>query len=144
MQIERKAQCILRTVKLWMGNKWDPVKLSIILFIHHFFPQEHELLSYSSTRTKAPSVIISGLKPAAWYVFSVRTRTPAGYSSYSPKYEYETTGDCEYLRPAILCVLNMSSGVFVDDDVFSEQSYEMRKIPNRDDAPSLGLLLGRG
>lgn len=60
-------------------------------------PQEHEQLSYSSTRTKAPSVIISGLKPATWYIFSVRTRTPAGYSSYSPKYEYKTTGDCKFL-----------------------------------------------
>lgn len=58
-------------------------------------PQEHEQLSYSSTRTRAPSVIISGLKPATWYIFSVRTRTPAGYSSYSPKYEYKTTGDCK-------------------------------------------------
>lgn len=57
--------------------------------------QEHEQLSYSSTRTKAPSVIISGLKAATWYIFCVRTRTAAGYSSYSPKYEYETTGDCE-------------------------------------------------
>lgn len=68
------------------------------LFWSSSLPQEHEQLSYSSTRTKAPSVIISGLKPATWYVFSVRTRTPAGYSSYSPKYEYETTGDCKYLR----------------------------------------------
>lgn len=57
--------------------------------------QEHEQLSYSSTRTKAPSVIISGLTPATCYLFSVRTRTAAGYSSYSPKYEYETTGDCK-------------------------------------------------
>ncbi|TNN03164.1 hypothetical protein fugu_000193 [Takifugu bimaculatus] len=55
--------------------------------------QEHEQLSYSSMRTKAPSVIISGLKAATWYIFCVRTRTAAGYSSYSPKYEYETTGD---------------------------------------------------
>ncbi|XP_047457547.1 ephrin type-A receptor 6 [Mugil cephalus] len=58
-----------------------------------YYEKEHEQLSYSSTRTKAPSVIVSGLKPATWYVFSVRSRTPAGYSSYSPKYEYETTGD---------------------------------------------------
>uniref|UniRef100_A0A669BKR4 receptor protein-tyrosine kinase n=1 Tax=Oreochromis niloticus TaxID=8128 RepID=A0A669BKR4_ORENI len=65
---------------------------------------EHELLSYSSTRTKAPSVIVSGLKPATWYVFSVRTRTAAGYSSYSPKYEYETTGDCKYLRPSTVLI----------------------------------------
>ncbi|XP_059198510.1 ephrin type-A receptor 6-like [Centropristis striata] len=58
-----------------------------------YYEKEHEQLSYSSTRTRAPSVIISSLKPATWYVFSVRTRTPAGYSSYSPKYEYRTTGD---------------------------------------------------
>ncbi|KAK5861312.1 hypothetical protein PBY51_022719 [Eleginops maclovinus] len=58
-----------------------------------YYEKEHEQLSYSSTRTKAPSVIISGLKPATWYVFSVRTRSPAGYSSYTPKYEYKTTGD---------------------------------------------------
>lgn len=70
----------------------------IMLIICHFLPQEHEQLSYSSTRTKAPSVIVSGLKPATWYIFSVRTHTPAGYSSFSPKYEFETTEDCKYLR----------------------------------------------
>lgn len=71
------------------------IRLDLIMSIRS--PQEHEQLSYSSTRTKAPSVIISGLKPATWYIFSVRTRTPAGYSSYSPKYEYKTTGDCKFL-----------------------------------------------
>ncbi|XP_045910180.1 ephrin type-A receptor 6-like isoform X4 [Micropterus dolomieu] len=67
--------------------------LPILDYEIKYYEKEHEQLSYSSTRTKAPSVIISGLKPATWYVFSVRTRTPAGYGSYSPKYEYETTGD---------------------------------------------------
>ncbi|KAF3695000.1 Ephrin type-A receptor 6 [Channa argus] len=67
--------------------------LPILDYEIKYYEKEHEQLSYSSTRTRAPSVIISGLKPATWYVFSVRTRTPAGYSSYSPKYEYETTGD---------------------------------------------------
>ncbi|XP_069010632.1 ephrin type-A receptor 6-like isoform X1 [Embiotoca jacksoni] len=67
--------------------------LPILDYEIKYYEKEHEQLSYSSTRTKAPSVIVSGLKPATWYVFSVRTRTPAGYSSYSPKYEYETTGD---------------------------------------------------
>ncbi|XP_068602611.1 ephrin type-A receptor 6-like [Brachionichthys hirsutus] len=67
--------------------------LPILDYEIKYHEKEHELLSYSSTRTKAPSVIISGLKPATWYIFSVRTRTPAGYSSYSLKYEYETTGD---------------------------------------------------
>lgn len=74
--------------------------------------QEHEQLSYSSTRTKAPSVIISGLKPATWYVFSVRTRTPAGYSSYTPKYEYKTTGDCKYLKPSETSVLSFFEHVY--------------------------------
>ncbi|KAM6970292.1 ephrin type-A receptor 6-like [Aplochiton taeniatus] len=58
-----------------------------------YYEKEHEEQSYSSTRTKVPSVIIAGLKPATWYVFSLRTRTTAGHSSYSHKYHYETTGD---------------------------------------------------
>ncbi|XP_070694549.1 ephrin type-A receptor 6-like [Pempheris klunzingeri] len=71
----------------------EQTTLPIIDYEIKYYEKEHEQLSYSSTRTKAPSVIISGLKPATWYVFSVRTHTPAGYSSYSPKYEYKTTGD---------------------------------------------------
>ncbi|XP_062258944.1 ephrin type-A receptor 6-like isoform X2 [Platichthys flesus] len=71
----------------------EQTALPILDYEIKYYEKEHEQLSYSSTRTKAPSVIISGLKPATWYVFSVRTRTPAGYSSYSPKYEYESTGD---------------------------------------------------
>ncbi|XP_033473571.1 ephrin type-A receptor 6-like [Epinephelus lanceolatus] len=71
----------------------EQTTLPILDYEIKYYEKEHEQLSYSSTRTKAPSVIISGLKPATWYVFSVRTRTPAGYSSYTPKYEYKTTGD---------------------------------------------------
>uniref|UniRef100_A0A8C4DCZ7 receptor protein-tyrosine kinase n=1 Tax=Dicentrarchus labrax TaxID=13489 RepID=A0A8C4DCZ7_DICLA len=71
----------------------EQTTLPILDYEIKYYEKEHEQLSYSSTRTKAPSVIISGLKPATWYVFSVRTRTPVGYSSYSHKYEYETTGD---------------------------------------------------
>nr|XP_020470115.1 ephrin type-A receptor 6 isoform X2 [Monopterus albus] len=71
----------------------EPTLLPILDYEIKYYEKEHEQLSYSSTRSKAPSVIISGLKPATWYVFSVRTRTAAGYSSYSAKYEYETTGD---------------------------------------------------
>uniref|UniRef100_A0A8C9G9J1 Fibronectin type-III domain-containing protein n=1 Tax=Pavo cristatus TaxID=9049 RepID=A0A8C9G9J1_PAVCR len=47
-------------------------------------------LSYSSTRSKAPSVIITGLKPATKYIFHIRVRTAAGYSGYSQKFEFET------------------------------------------------------
>nr|XP_046259755.1 ephrin type-A receptor 6-like isoform X1 [Scatophagus argus] len=71
----------------------EQTTLPILDYEIKYYEKEHEQLSYSSTRTKAPSVIISGLKPATWYIFSVRSRTAAGYSSYSPKYEYESTGD---------------------------------------------------
>ncbi|XP_070832291.1 ephrin type-A receptor 3 isoform X4 [Chaetodon trifascialis] len=71
----------------------EQTALPILDYEIKYYEKEHEQLSYSSTRTKAPSVIISGLKPATWYIFSVRSRSAAGYSSYTPKYEYETTGD---------------------------------------------------
>uniref|UniRef100_A0A3B5QQZ3 Ephrin type-A receptor 6 n=1 Tax=Xiphophorus maculatus TaxID=8083 RepID=A0A3B5QQZ3_XIPMA len=67
--------------------------LPIIDYEVKYYEKEQEQLSYSSTHTRAPSVIVSGLKPATWYIFSVRTRTAGGFSSYSPKYEYQTTGD---------------------------------------------------
>ncbi|KAM9388396.1 ephrin type-A receptor 6 isoform 1-T1 [Phaethornis superciliosus] len=59
-------------------------------FWHYLRVEEHEQLSYSSTRSKAPSVIITGLKPATKYVFHIRVRTAAGYSGYSQKFEFET------------------------------------------------------
>uniref|UniRef100_A0AAQ4Q0F9 receptor protein-tyrosine kinase n=1 Tax=Gasterosteus aculeatus aculeatus TaxID=481459 RepID=A0AAQ4Q0F9_GASAC len=80
-----------------------------------YYEKEHEQLSYSSTRTKAPSVIISGLKPATWYVFSVRSRTPAGYSSYTPKYEYKTAGDSSDLasdQGQVLVIVTAAVGGF--------------------------------
>ncbi|MGH0168681.1 UNVERIFIED_CONTAM: hypothetical protein FKN15_055103 [Acipenser sinensis] len=52
-----------------------------------YYEKEHEELSYSSTRCKAASVIITGLKPTTKYVFHIRARSAAGYSSYSPRYE---------------------------------------------------------
>ncbi|XP_016345788.1 ephrin type-A receptor 6-like [Sinocyclocheilus anshuiensis] len=57
-----------------------------------YYEKEQEQLSYSSTRTKSPSVIVAGLKPSTVYAFHVRARTLAGYSSYSPKFEF-ATGD---------------------------------------------------
>ncbi|KAF7215086.1 ephrin type-A receptor 6-like [Nothobranchius furzeri] len=80
-----------------------------------YYEKEHEQLSYSSTRTKAPSVIVSGLKPATWYVFSVRTRTAGGHSSYSPKFEYQTTGDSSDMAPdqgQVLVIATASVGGF--------------------------------
>ncbi|XP_033867933.3 ephrin type-A receptor 6 isoform X1 [Acipenser ruthenus] len=58
-----------------------------------YYEKEHEELSYSSTRSKAASVIITGLKPTTKYVFHIRARSAAGYSSYSPRYEYETSNE---------------------------------------------------
>ncbi|XP_008401757.1 ephrin type-A receptor 6 [Poecilia reticulata] len=71
----------------------EETTLPIIDYEVKYYEKEQEQLSYSSTRTRAPSVIVSGLKPATCYIFSVRTRTAGGFSSYSPKYEYQTTGD---------------------------------------------------
>uniref|UniRef100_A0A8C7HHB3 receptor protein-tyrosine kinase n=1 Tax=Oncorhynchus kisutch TaxID=8019 RepID=A0A8C7HHB3_ONCKI len=82
----------------------EPEQISLLVVDYEvkYYEKEHEELSYSSTRTKAPSVIITGLKPSTCYVFSLRTRTSAGHSAYSPKYEYETTDDSEYLIPPTL------------------------------------------
>ncbi|EPY77195.1 ephrin type-B receptor 2-like protein [Camelus ferus] len=55
-----------------------------------YYEKEHEQLTYSSTRSKAPSVIITGLKPATKYIFHIRVRTATGYSGYSQKFEFET------------------------------------------------------
>uniref|UniRef100_A0AAX7TFD1 Ephrin type-A receptor 6 n=1 Tax=Astatotilapia calliptera TaxID=8154 RepID=A0AAX7TFD1_ASTCA len=93
----------------------EQTALPIIDYEVKYYEKEHELLSYSSTRTKAPSVIVSGLKPATWYVFSVRTRTAAGYSSYSPKYEYETTGDSSNMasdQGQVLVIVTAAVGGF--------------------------------
>ncbi|CAN0413864.1 unnamed protein product [Rangifer tarandus platyrhynchus] len=59
-------------------------------FWHYLRVEEHEQLTYSSTRSKAPSVIITGLKPATKYIFHIRVRTATGYSGYSQKFEFET------------------------------------------------------
>lgn len=77
----------------------EPEQISLLVVDYEvkYYEKEHEELSYSSTRTKAPSVIITGLKPSTCYIFSLRTRTSAGHSAYSPKCEYETTDDSKYL-----------------------------------------------
>uniref|UniRef100_A0A8C5F098 receptor protein-tyrosine kinase n=1 Tax=Gouania willdenowi TaxID=441366 RepID=A0A8C5F098_GOUWI len=55
--------------------------------------QEQEQLSYSSTRTKSTSVVVTGLRPSTVYVFHVRARTAAGYTAYSSNFEFETAAD---------------------------------------------------
>ncbi|KAK3510581.1 hypothetical protein QTP70_011379 [Hemibagrus guttatus] len=58
-----------------------------------YYEKEQEQLSYSSTRTKVPSTIVTGLKPSTAYVFHIRARTATGYSSYSSKFEFITGDD---------------------------------------------------
>ncbi|KAL0614563.1 Ephrin type-A receptor 6 [Plecturocebus cupreus] len=65
-------------------------------FWHYLRVEEHEQLTYSSTRSKAPSVIITGLKPATKYVFHIRVRTVTGYSGYSQKFEFETGDESKF------------------------------------------------
>ncbi|XP_061697749.1 ephrin type-A receptor 6-like [Syngnathoides biaculeatus] len=89
--------------------------LPILDYEIKYYEKEHEQQSYSSTTTKDPSVIITGLKPATWYVFSVRTRTPSGYSSYAARYEYKTTGDSSDLasdQGQVLVIVTAAVGGF--------------------------------
>uniref|UniRef100_A0A1A8NZ00 receptor protein-tyrosine kinase n=1 Tax=Nothobranchius rachovii TaxID=451742 RepID=A0A1A8NZ00_9TELE len=58
-----------------------------------YYEKEQEQLSYSSTRTKFPSVVVTGLRPSTVYVFHVRGRTPAGYTAYSPNFEFATAAE---------------------------------------------------
>uniref|UniRef100_A0A673AW12 receptor protein-tyrosine kinase n=1 Tax=Sphaeramia orbicularis TaxID=375764 RepID=A0A673AW12_9TELE len=116
----------------------QPEQMTLLILDYEikYYEKEHEQLSYSSTRTKAPSVIISGLKPATWYVFSVRTRSAAGYSSYSPKYEYETTGDCKYtleVLPIYMCVFGFRCQWYIKAKMTSEEkrrtNYQNGHVP---------------
>ncbi|XP_041437525.1 ephrin type-A receptor 6 isoform X2 [Xenopus laevis] len=80
-----------------------------------YYEKEHEQLSYSSTRSKAPSVIITGLKPATKYTFHIRVRTTAGYSGYSHKFEFETgdeTSDLAAEQGQILVIATAAVGGF--------------------------------
>ncbi|KAM4048289.1 ephrin type-A receptor 6 isoform 1-T1 [Anomaloglossus baeobatrachus] len=84
-------------------------------FWHYLRVDEHEQLSYSSTRSKAPSVIITGLKPSTKYIFHIRVRTAAGYSGYSHKFEFETgdeTSDMAAEQGQILVIATAAVGGF--------------------------------
>ncbi|XP_060028080.1 ephrin type-A receptor 6 isoform X2 [Erinaceus europaeus] len=80
-----------------------------------YYEKEHEQLTYSSTRSKAPSVIITGLKPATKYIFHIRVRTATGYSGYSQKFEFETgdeTSDIAAEQGQILVIATAAVGGF--------------------------------
>uniref|UniRef100_A0A670IPU6 Ephrin type-A receptor 6 n=1 Tax=Podarcis muralis TaxID=64176 RepID=A0A670IPU6_PODMU len=80
-----------------------------------YYEKEQEQLSYSSTRSKAPSVIVTGLKPATKYIFHIRARTATGYSGYSQKFEFETgdeTSDMAAEQGQILVIATAAVGGF--------------------------------
>uniref|UniRef100_A0A3Q4GA01 Ephrin type-A receptor 6 n=1 Tax=Neolamprologus brichardi TaxID=32507 RepID=A0A3Q4GA01_NEOBR len=94
---------------------WQQPEQTTLPIIDYEVKYYEKVLKYSAYDSKAPSVIVSGLKPATWYVFSVRTRTAAGYSSYSPKYEYETTGDSSNMasdQGQVLVIVTAAVGGF--------------------------------
>uniref|UniRef100_A0A669EJ31 receptor protein-tyrosine kinase n=1 Tax=Oreochromis niloticus TaxID=8128 RepID=A0A669EJ31_ORENI len=94
---------------------WQQPEQTTLPIIDYEVKYYEKVLKYSVYDSKAPSVIVSGLKPATWYVFSVRTRTAAGYSSYSPKYEYETTGDSSNMasdQGQVLVIVTAAVGGF--------------------------------
>ncbi|XP_039867490.1 ephrin type-A receptor 6-like isoform X1 [Simochromis diagramma] len=79
-----------------------------------YYEKEQEQLSYSSTRTKAPSVVVTGLRPSTVYVFHVRARTAAGYTAYSPNFEFTTAAEDPDIadQGQVLVVVTASVGGF--------------------------------
>nr|XP_006001862.1 PREDICTED: ephrin type-A receptor 6-like [Latimeria chalumnae] len=87
----------------------------VILDYEIKYYEKHEQLSYSSTRSKSASVIITGLKPTTKYVFHIRARTAAGYGAYSQKFEYETgdeTSDIAAEQGQVLVIATAAVGGF--------------------------------
>ncbi|KAF0043086.1 hypothetical protein F2P81_004423 [Scophthalmus maximus] len=77
---------------------WSEVELppsDIVDYELKYFEKDQEQLSYSSTRTKSPSVVVTGLRPSTVYVFHVRARTAAGYTAYSTNFEFATAAEVE-------------------------------------------------
>ncbi|XP_048885338.1 ephrin type-A receptor 6-like [Brienomyrus brachyistius] len=89
--------------------------LAVLDYEVKYYEKEHEQLTYSSTRTKVPSVIITGLRPSTCYIFHIRARTATGYSGYSPEFEYETgdeTSDMEADQGQVLVIVTAAVGGF--------------------------------
>eukprot|EP00064_Thunnus_orientalis_P015446 superscaffoldBa00002862_g15498 len=79
-----------------------------------YYEKEQEQLSYSSTRTKNPSVVVTGLRPSTVYVFHVRARTTAGYTAYSPNFQFATAAEDPDIadQGQVLVVVTASVGGF--------------------------------
>ncbi|KAJ8350636.1 hypothetical protein SKAU_G00257660, partial [Synaphobranchus kaupii] len=112
--VVRKDWASQNSIALSWQEPEQPI-LPVLDYEIKYYEKEHELLSYSSTRAKSPSVIITGLKPSTRYIFHIRARTSVGYSSYSPKFEYETgdeTSDMAADQGQVLVIVTAAVGGF--------------------------------
>ncbi|XP_070787249.1 ephrin type-A receptor 6-like, partial [Enoplosus armatus] len=92
----------------------EPPPSDIVDYEVKYYEKEQEQLSYSSTRTKSPSVVVTGLSPSTVYVFHVRARTAAGYTAYSPNFEFATAAEDPDIadQGQVLVVVTASVGGF--------------------------------
>ncbi|VTJ82823.1 Hypothetical predicted protein, partial [Marmota monax] len=105
-------------------------------FWHYLRVEEHEQLTYSSTRSKAPSVIITGLKPATKYIFHIRVRTATGYSGYSQKFEFETGDEMRF--PGVK--------TYIDPDTYEDPSLAVHEFAKEIDPSRIRIerVIGAG
>ncbi|MED6274824.1 Ephrin type-A receptor 6, partial [Characodon lateralis] len=108
MGIVRKDWAIHNSIALSWSEVEQPPS-DIVDYEVKYYEKEQEQLSYSSTRTKSTSVVVTGLRPSTVYVFHVRARTSAGYTAYSPNFEFATAAEGMSVNVGV-CVHN-GSGV---------------------------------
>ncbi|XP_024911331.1 ephrin type-A receptor 6-like isoform X2 [Cynoglossus semilaevis] len=92
----------------------EQVSLDILDYEIKYYEKRQKHLRYSSTRTKSPSMVVTGLKPSTIYVFHVRARTAAGYTAYSPTFEFVTAAEDPDVadQSQVLVVVTASVGGF--------------------------------
>uniref|UniRef100_A0A3P8X8S7 Ephrin type-A receptor 6 n=1 Tax=Esox lucius TaxID=8010 RepID=A0A3P8X8S7_ESOLU len=82
----------------WLEGEQQPN--AILDYEIKYYEKEQEQLSYSSTRTKTPRAVVTGLKPSTVYVFRLRSRTATGFTAYSNTFEFSTGDESK----DVLCV----------------------------------------
>uniref|UniRef100_A0A3Q2ZB67 Ephrin type-A receptor 6 n=1 Tax=Kryptolebias marmoratus TaxID=37003 RepID=A0A3Q2ZB67_KRYMA len=110
----------------------EPPPSEILDYEVKYYEKEQEQLSYSSTRTRAASVVVTGLRPSTVYVFHVRARTAAGFTAYSPNFECATAA--EGTKSAALlyvsCLSVPFSGIktYVDPDTYEDPTQAVEEF----------------